>query len=61
MKRGSSRDRVAVAAAKPERRFDPAAGIAVLLAGCLLTFYLIGIPVIAVGAWMLAHSSSDSL
>jgi len=37
-------------------RFDPAVGIAVVLAGCFLTFYLVGLPLIPLGAWMLARS-----
>lgn len=60
MKIGSTSNR---RAARPftTGRFDPAAGIAVVLAGCLLTFYLIGIPIIAVGAWMLAHQDPRSV
>jgi hypothetical protein len=38
---------------RPTQEFDPAAGIAVVLAGCFLTFYLVGLPMIALGAWML--------
>ena len=38
--------------------FDPAPGIAVVLAGCFLTFYLVGLPMIALGAWMLRRGEN---
>jgi hypothetical protein len=34
------------------RRYDPALAVGLILAGCLLSFYLVGLPLIAVGAWM---------
>jgi len=40
------------------RRVDPAAGIAVVLAGCLLSFYLFGLVLIPLGAWMLGRSEA---
>jgi hypothetical protein len=43
---------------RPAPEFDPAPGIAVVLAGCFLTFYLVGLPMIALGAWMLRRGES---
>jgi len=34
------------------RTYDPAVAIAVVLAGCWLSFYAVGLPLIAAGAWM---------
>lgn len=41
---------------KTVRRFDPRTAIGVLLLGCFLSFYMVGLFIIPVGAWMLAHS-----
>jgi hypothetical protein len=34
------------------RRYDPGIAVGLILAGSLLSFYLVGLPLIAVGAWM---------
>lgn len=34
------------------RNSDPAIGVAVILLGCLLTFYLVGFLLIPLGAWL---------
>ena len=34
---------------------DPAVAVGLLLAGSLLSFYVIGLPLIAAGAWMWAR------
>ena len=41
------------------RRGDPAVGVAVVLVGCLLSFYVIGLLVIPVGVWMWRRSLPD--
>jgi len=33
------------------RRYDPAIAVGLILVGSLLSFYLVGLPLIAVGAW----------
>ena len=34
------------------RRYDPGIAVGLILVGSLLSFYLVGLPLIAVGAWM---------
>ena len=34
------------------RRYDPGIAAGLILVGSLLSFYLVGLPLIAVGAWM---------
>ena len=34
------------------RRYDPGIAIGLILVGSLLSFYVVGLPLIAVGAWM---------
>ena len=34
------------------RRCDPGIAVGLILVGSLLSFYLVGLPLIAVGAWM---------
>jgi hypothetical protein len=38
------------------RSLDPAVAVAVLLAGCFLTFYFVGFALVPIGGWMLARS-----
>jgi hypothetical protein len=38
------------------RTFDPAIAVAVLLAGCFLTFFVVGFALVPIGGWMLARS-----
>jgi len=34
------------------RRYDPGIAVGLILVGSLLSFYVVGLPLIAVGAWM---------
>jgi uncharacterized membrane protein len=38
------------------RTFDPAVAVAVLLAGCFLTFFIVGFAIVPIGGWMLWRS-----
>lgn len=38
------------------RLFDPGVAVAVLLAGCFLTFFFIGFALVPLGGWMLSRS-----
>jgi hypothetical protein len=45
---------------RPRRRVgDPAVGVGVVLVGCLLSFYVIGLLVIPVGAWIWRRALPD--
>ena len=48
----STSTRIDVRGSERRRTYDPALAIAVLLSGCLLSFYVIGLPLVAMGAWM---------
>ena len=39
------------------RRYDPGLAVGLILVGSLLSFYLVGLPLIAVGAWMWTRRS----
>lgn len=47
---------VVAAAAPSKRRVDPAVGVGLVLLGCLLSFYVVGLFLIPVGAWLWKRS-----
>ena len=48
--------RVSALGAVKARSLDPALAVAVLLAGCFLTFFFVGFALVPLGGWMLARS-----